>query len=316
MSASETASRTHDVSGAGSGMLLMAFAMTLLPVGDTLSKILTQHAGSLEITSWRMLVQALLLMALAALQRDKLRGRVFSPLVVLSGALTVVVMASIITAFTRMPIATAIAIFFVEPLILTLLSGPLLGERAGPRRYAAVGVGLIGALIVLRPSFAEFGPIAVMPLIAATAYALNMIVVRKATREQSVLTLRVGASLSGLAILAVLMLCGLTLELTSLRLPEAPSWTWGLIGLAGALSAVTFLLISEAFKRSEASVLAPFQYLEIVGATALGYLVFGDFPDLLTWVGTAIILASGAYVFHRERKQNQPQKARGGRTTR
>ena len=83
---------------------------------------------------------------------------------------------------------------------------------------------------------------------------------------------------------------------------SAPLWIWPLFAVMGVISGATFLLIAEAYKLAPASVLAPTQYFEIVGATILGYLVFGDFPDALTWVGTAIILASGLYVFQRERR--------------
>ena len=84
--------------------------------------------------------------------------------------------------------------------------------------------------------------------------------------------------------------------------PEAPLWVWPLFALMGVISGATFLLIAEAYKLAPASILAPTQYFEIVGATILGYLVFGDFPDAMTWVGTAIILGSGLYVFNRERR--------------
>ena len=80
------------------------------------------------------------------------------------------------------------------------------------------------------------------------------------------------------------------------------SGPWGLLVFMGMFSGLTFFLFAEAFRRTPASTLAPFQYIEIIGATIVGYIVFGDFPDLWTWVGTAIILASGLYVFHRERR--------------
>ncbi|PQO24660.1 EamA/RhaT family transporter [Rhodobacteraceae bacterium WD3A24] len=293
----------------------MVLAMGLLPVGDTVAKLLTQVASPAEIAMWRILAQALVLAPLAAIWRGRLHGPMFSPVVAVSGLMVVTVLTCLITAFQVMPIATAIAIFFVEPLLLTLLAGPLLGEVAGPRRYVAVGVGLIGAMIVLRPSFAAFGPAAVLPLVAALAYALNMIVMRKATRTRAVLTIQLGATLYGAAILVVALVVAQAAGIAAIRMPAAPGIAWAGVAAAGLLAAVTFLLIAEAFRRGEASVLAPFQYLEIVGATIMGYLVFGDFPDALTWLGTAIILASGAYVFHREQRAGRrpPRRRRAAR---
>jgi drug/metabolite transporter (DMT)-like permease len=220
-----------------------------------------------------------------------------------------------VTAFSVMPIATAIAIFFVEPLLLTLLAGQLLSEVAGPRRYAAVGVGLLGALIVIRPGFSEFGLATLLPLVAATTYALNMIVLRRACATRSGLTVQCGATVY--AALGMVIVVG-ALSVTGMVEPAPlarPAWTWWAILGSGAFAATSFVLIAEAFRHAEATTLAPFQYLEIVGATAAGYLVFSEFPDGLTWLGIAIILGSGAYIVHRERQRGAhlPHHRRGGR---
>ena len=283
------------------GMVFMALAMLLLPVSDTFAKILTGVMGPVEVTMWRLLAQGLCLLPIVVLLRRRLRGAMFSPVVALSGLLVMITLTSLVTAFSVMPIATAIAIFFVEPLLLTLLAGPFLGEVPGWRRYAAVGVGLIGALVVIRPNFATFGPVVLLPLLAALAYAMNMIVMRKSTRTRSALSFQFGASMiaGGLSLLAVLLAQGLDIDTTGLAtLPEWGPWA---LASAGALALVTFMMITFAFSKVEASLLAPFQYLEIVGATAVGYLFFNEVPDGMTLFGTAIILTSGAYVFYRER---------------
>ena len=104
-----------------------------------------------------------------------------------------------------------------------------------------------------------------------------------------------------LGLLALLTATGLVAPLSA----SAPGWVWGMLPLVGVLSAATFLMIAEAFRRAEAGLLAPFQYLEIVGAVGLGFAVFGDLPDAMTALGTAVILGSGAYVVHRERAAGQ-----------
>ncbi len=281
------------------GMICMAAAMLLLPIGDMFAKLLTEMMHPVEVTLARFVAQGACLVPAALLLRNRLRGAMFSPIVALSGALVAVTLTSLVWALSVMPLATAIAIFFVEPLILTALAGLLLGERVGPRRLAAVVIGLIGALIVIRPG-AEFSVSALLPLVAATGYALNMIVLRQAARTRSGLTVQCGATVYAALILAALAL-GLH-QAGGLQpgLAELPAWGWGAITAAGAFAAGSFVLIAEAFRRTEAGTLAPFQYLEIFGATAAGYLVFGDFPDLATFVGIAIILASGLYVFWRE----------------
>ncbi|RNF34809.1 EamA/RhaT family transporter [Paracoccus methylarcula] len=283
-------------------MLAMIAAMGLLPIGDAIAKLLTGIASPFEVSVWRIAMQALFFIPVAILWRRRLKGSLLSRPALLSGALFAVTMICLVSAFQKMPIATAIAIFFIEPLLLTLLAWPFLNERPGPRRFVAVGVGLIGALIVIRPNFAVFGPVALFPVGAAIAYALNMIVLRRATRDHSALTLQIGATFCAAIGLLTLHAGGVMLGQEATSLADAPGWTLPALICAGGLLAVTFLLITHAFSKVEASLLAPFQYLEIVGATIVGLIVFGDFPDALTWLGTAIILGSGIYVFHRERK--------------
>ncbi|MCF3973888.1 DMT family transporter [Paracoccus salsus] len=284
------------------GMVAMVAATLLLPVGDAISKILTGIVPPFEVTMWRTVMQAVFLIPVALVFRRQLTGSVLSWPALASGALISVVMFCLISAFQQMPIATAIAIFFVEPLLLTLLAGPLLNEVPGRRRLIAVGVGLIGALIVIRPNFSVFGPVALLPLGAALAFALNMILLRSATRTRSALSVQLGATIFAAAmLLAAHAGAGFFLEREGVSFIEAPEWAQLSVVAAGALAALSFVLITVAFSKAEAGLLAPFQYLEIVGATLVGYVIFGDLPDAMTWLGTGIILASGLYVFHRER---------------
>jgi len=296
-------------------MLCMVAAMLLLPLGDSFAKVLTETLNPVAVSMWRILAQALFLVPITFVMRRRLRGAMFSPVVALSGGLLVISLSTLITSFSVMPIATAIAIFFVEPLILTLLAGPLLGEKAGPRRLIAVGVGLLGAMIVIRPGFSEFGWVTLLPLISALAYALNMIILKRASVSRSGLTVQCGATIYAGAALVILTVALHLTGAPDLAPPTAQIGVWGAILCAGAVAATSFVLVAEAYRSAEATALAPFQYLEIVTATALGFLVFGDFPDALTWVGVAIILSSGIYIFQRERQANTsaPRRKRGGR---
>lgn len=292
-------------SGSTTAIACMALAMVLLPAGDVFAKLLTGVLEPLVVAMWRLAAQALCLVPVAILLRGRLRGAMFSPVVALSGILMMITLTSLIGAFAVMPIATAIAIFFVEPLILTLLAGPFLGETPGPRRLAAVAVGFAGALIVIRPGLTEFGWAAVLPIVAATGFAVNMIVLRRAGATRSGLTIQCGATLYAAAIMIVAALALHGAGVVTIAPAAMPGWSWGAIAAAGVLAAASFLLIAEAFRQGEASTLAPLQYLEIIGATAAGYLVFGDFPDPLTWLGVTIILGSGFYIYRRERLQTR-----------
>lgn len=296
-SIAETAAATRR-----SGMAIMVLAMMLVPIGDAMSKFLTPILNPFEIAFWRFALQGVVLGLVMVVLRKRLQtGPVL--LLLLGGLTSAAVLSALIGAFVVMPIATAIAIFFVEPLLLTVLSALLLGERTGWRRYGAVLVGLVGAIIVIRPSWDIFGWASLLPLIAALAFALNAIILRKLSREMNSVSIQFWFALIATAVLGAGLLATGQMSLVSSSGIEL-SGPWTMLVLMGLLSAFTFFLFAEAFRRTPASTLAPFQYLEIIGATLLGYVVFGDFPDLWTWVGTAIILASGLYVFHRERRQS------------
>ena len=282
---------------------LMALATFLFPLGDTISKILTRSVTPLEISFWRLLFQTVALALLARALPRRRQGSLLSPLLAGGGLALATTSVCLVTAFAVMPIATAIVIFFVEPLILTLLSGVFLGERAGWRRYLAIAIGLLGAVVVIRPNWSTFGLYSILPLGAAVAFASNMVLIRLASRTHSTLTIQCGMSLFGALALGAAALAATALGFVRWSGFGAPAHVWPLYLILGLLAGATVLSLSEAFRRAPASTLAPLQYLEIIGATLFGYLVFGDFPDLWTWIGTAIILLSGLYVLHRERVQ-------------
>lgn len=293
--------------GAGSpqsGMAFMIAAVLLVPISDAMSKSLTGVLSPFEIAFWRFTFQMTMLGLFIVVMRRRLARGPWG-LVFLGGATMAIVLSSLIGAFVTMPIATAIAIFFVEPLILTVLSSLLLGEKTGWRRYVAVAVGLVGAVVVIRPSWDIFGWASILPLIAATGFASNAIVMRKLGRHMDAISMQFWFSLVAMVLIGVgFSLLG-QFELVSISGGIDTGGPWAQLVFMGMFSGVTFFLFAEAFRRTPASTLAPFQYIEIIGATIVGYIVFGDFPDLWTWVGTAIILASGLYVFHRERRASQ-----------
>jgi RarD protein len=209
------------------------------------------------------------------------------------------------TAVKYMPLADAIAVFFVEPMILTVLSGVFLKEPVGWRRWSAVVVGFAGALIVIQPSFALFGAVSLMPLGTATLFALYMLLNRRFSGRDSPLLMQCLAGLGGSLATGLAIAVGLALGIADLE-PGLPSRgiDWTLLLVLGLLATFGHLLVVEAFRHAEASLLAPFQYIEIVSATIVGLAVFGDFPSASKWVGIAIVVASGLYTFWRESRRH------------
>jgi S-adenosylmethionine uptake transporter len=292
-----TLAATSTSSEARLGMTLMICAMLIVPGLDVMAKLLMERLSPAQVGLGRFVAQSLVLLPVLFLAGQAVRpGRGHAA----AGVFLGLALLCINLALREMPVANVIAIFFVEPLILTLLAALLLGERLGWRRLTAVAVGLAGALVVLRPNLAAYGWAAAWPLATALFFSFYMLVTRVMTLSGGRVALQFWTGVFAMLTLGAGTAIGAALA------PEAAPVLWPterelLLFLAiGVLAAGAHQLIVIALSRAEAGVVAPFQYLEIVSATALGWLVFGDFPDAMTWAGTAIIIGAGLYVFHRE----------------
>lgn len=285
------------------GILFMIAGMGVVPVMDVLAKVLAGHIPALEVSFARFFFQALITMIIALVwtrSLSTLRPQRWG-VNLLRGALLSGATLAFFTALKVMPVADAIAIFFVEPMILTALSAMILKETVGARRWAAVAVGLLGAMLIVRPSFAAFGASALLPLVTATLFAFYLIITRKLAGEDSLLSMQFTTALGGGGTLGVVLLVASTTSIGGFALVVPGSLDLLMMVSIGLISFISHGFIVRAFALAPASVLAPFNYLEIVSATLLGYLVFRDFPDLPTWGGIALIVASGLYIAHRER---------------
>lgn len=217
----------------------------------------------------------------------------------LRGVLGIAMMAAFVYALRTLPLSTAYTIFFVAPLLIAALSVPILGERVGPRRWAAIFVGFVGVLVVLRPTgdgIASFAGLAV--LMAAFGYAVSAITVRVLSRTDSSQSI------------VVWLLVWMAFGAGALALPD---WVAirgddiGLIvgvGIAGALGQYT---ITEAFRRGEASLIAPLEYSALLWGVLLDFSLWRVLPDGMTWVGAAIIVVSGLYLLRRERLHTEAE---------
>jgi drug/metabolite transporter (DMT)-like permease len=215
------------------------------------------------------------------------------PLHLLRGVLGIAMMASFVYALKRLPLSTAYSIFFVAPLLITALSVPILGEKVGPRRWTAIATGLVGVLVVLRPTGAGVMSMAGLAvLVAATGYAVSAITVRVLARTDSTQAITFW-------LLALMALGAGALAFPHwepLRAQDA--WIIGGIGVAGALGQYS---ITEAFRLGEASLIAPLEYTALLWGVLLDLTLWGVLPDAVTWLGAAIIIASGLYLIRREK---------------
>jgi len=292
---SAAANREYDI---GRAVLYMAFAMALLPCLNASAKFLGREYPTIEIV-WARYAGHFAYMIVAFFPR---RGiRLFyteRPAVqALRSALLLASTGIYFTALYYTDLPTASVISFVAPFIITALSGVMLGEPIGPRRWAAVAVGFVGALFILRPGSGVVHLASFLVLISATCNALYQILTRRLASRDSA-----EASNTYIAVVGFV--------LTSLALPfvwETPRTLFDLLLFAslGVFGGFGHYFIVKALEWGPAGVIAPLNYGQLVGTVIIGYLAFNEFPDRWTWIGAAVIIGSGLYIFYRERRVRQ-----------
>ncbi|MBT3928660.1 MAG: DMT family transporter [Rhodospirillaceae bacterium] len=209
-------------------------------------------------------------------------------------ALQLFALIAFVIGLVFLPMTTATSIYFTGPLMVVALAVPLLGERVGLRRWLAVLVGFLGALVIIRPGFEGMHWAALSLIASAFFYALYQILTRRAADHDD---FRVSAVYTIV----------IALVISSIAVPfywETPTgWLdWLVFSGLGIFGGLGHLFVIKAYEHAEASFIGPFDYGQLIGVTIIGYLVFAEFPDIWTWVGAAIIITSGIYVSRRERQ--------------
>jgi drug/metabolite transporter (DMT)-like permease len=196
-----------------------------------------------------------------------------------------------IQSLPHLPVADATAIFFVSPILIMALSVLFLGESVGWRRWTAAAVGLIGVMIIVRPGTGAFEPAALLPILSASSWAVGAVVTRKITGDHALTTLAYSASVGSIVLSALMPFNWVT-----------PSGTEIALGLCmGILFAIGHWFVVLAYRHGNASLIAPFSYVQLIWAGTLGYLVFGSLPDSWTITGACLVAMSGFYTAYRER---------------
>lgn len=283
------------------GMAFMVLAMLMLPGIDALAKLLSGSISPGQAAWARFFFQVVLLLPFVVWQGGLKWDRAIWAHAA-RGFLISVATLFFFSAIKVMPLADAIAIFFVQPLIVTLLAAAILGEAFGWRRMVAIVIGFSGALLIIKPSYEAFGLTALLPVGTAISFSLYVILTRWLVRTSSPLSMQFLAGVFGLITMSAALAFGQVHGIAIVT----PSWPtaheWLLLALLGAIATTGHVLVVMAYHRASVAVLAPFQYLEIVSATILGYIFFRNLPDFLTSLGIVIIVSSGLFVFYRERK--------------
>lgn len=279
------------------GLLLMLAGFSVFAAVDTLAKFLTAELHPLQVVWSRQL--GLLAIALVLLARGG--RRVFASrhpgLQVVRGLLAASSATLFIFGVARVPLADAVAVSFVAPFVVTVLGALVLREPVGLHRWSAVVVGFLATLIVIRPGFGAFHPAMLLVVLAATLFAARQVLSRFISADDGTATTVVYTALVGSALL--------TLAQPFVWTTPGSLRTLALLVAIAALAGLGEYLVVRALEVGQAVVVAPTQYTLILWSTMYGYLVFGQFPDGWTWLGTAIIIATGLYTMRRERRRRR-----------
>ena len=280
-------------------MGLMVLAMLLLPGIDAIAKSLAGAISPGQIAQCRFLFQVLFMLPLVLYTRGAwLDRRLWQHAA--RGCLIALATVLFFSGLAHLPLADAISIFFIEPMLVTLLSAVLLGEHVGWRRMTAIAVGFAGAMIIIRPTFTDVGWAVLYPVGAAISFSFYILLTRKMVMTVEPVRLQFFAGIFGFLVMSIAISLGHPAGFEPLEAIWPSPDQWLMLAALGLIATTGHLLVVYAFQRAPVGVLAPLQYVEIIGATLLGLVFFDDFPDSVTWVGIAVIVGSGIYIFRRE----------------
>lgn len=275
------------------GIPLFLLAITLFSVSDALAKLLGQTLPG-PMIAWLRYLVFLALVLIPFLRRGGFPLAVprRPGLQVLRGAGVASSAILFIMALQYLPLAEATAINFVSPFFVTVLSVLFLAERVGWRRWSALGFGLVGMLIILRPGADVFGWAALLPVCSSAAWAAAVVVTRRIAGTDATATTLLWTACTGFVLMTLLLPFGFAW-------PSPREFGIGL--LIGLVSTAAQWLTVGAYRLAPASVLAPFSYLQLLYSALFGFILFAALPDRWTVIGAAVIIASGLYTAHRER---------------
>lgn len=289
------------------GMALMAGCMMVLPFMDAIAKYMANVEGMSpgQVNFYRFFFQLVCILPfLLAMNGWSALSAKRPGLNLLRGVLHGAASLMFFTAVKYMPLADVFAIYFVEPFILTALSAVFLGEKVGWRRWLAIVVGFGGAMIVIQPSYAVFGLTSLLPVACAFLYALYMFLNRAIGEADAPVTMQTMAGIGGTLFMGAVLVGGNAMGQEDFAISLPTSWlALTLLVILGSISGYAHLIVVRAFRMAPLSVLAPFQYFEIIAATILGYALFDDFPTVSKWVGILIIVGSGLFILWREQRR-------------
>lgn len=282
------------------GLWYMVAGFASFSCADIMAKILTADYHPVQIAWTRQFGVVAVMLVILLLKGPALLRSVAPYTQMLRGMFGVVSAVCFIFAIRYVPLADAVAVSFIAPFIVTVLGATLLGEVVGLRRWVAVTIGFIGTIVIVRPGLGIFHPAIFLVVVAAIAFAGRQIVSRHIGKRDPTLTTLVYTAMTSFIILVPPLFF-------FWHTPENATHLALMVGLT-LLSGLGEFLIIKALEIAHVVVVSPMHYSLIIFSTFWGYLVFGDFPDLWTWVGTLIVVSSGLYIIREQSRKIYPPR--------
>ena len=279
------------------GILLMVFTTFIFAVQDGISRHLAEEYNVLMVVMIRYWFFAAFVLTVTSRQAGSIRNAARTSQPILQSFRAVILILEIcvmVYAFTLLGLVESHAVFTSYPLVITALSGPILGEKVGWRRWVAIGVGFIGVLIILRPGFGVFSPAAVVPLISAMLFALYGLLTRYAAKKDSANTSFFWTGTVGAIVITAV-------GIWYWEPMSGSDWMWmAALCVTGALGHFTLI---KCYEVAEASSVQPFAYLQLVFAAVIGITLLSETLETNVAIGAVVVVLSGLFTLWRERVQ-------------
>ncbi len=278
------------------GILLMIATTFVFAMQDGISRHLADEYNVYMVVMIRYWFFAAFVIAIVGRQTGGLRRALSTKQPLLQafrGALLAAEICVTVVAFTLLGLVESHAVFACYPLIVAALSGPVLGERVGWRRWVAIGVGLVGVLIILKPGFGVFAPAAIIPLVGALMFALYGLLTRFAARKDSTTTSFFWTGVTGAVVMTAM---------GAFFWEAMAQKDWGWMALLCVTGVLGHWLLIKCYEVAEASEVQPFAYLQLVFVSILGVTVFNETVETNVVIGAVIVVGAGVFTLIRSRK--------------
>jgi len=298
------------------GIILILLAMMVFSIQDSIMKYIYSFVSLYEVYLIRTLVSFILILLFLKLTKKPIIFKTHYPLLTFCRVVLFFFgFSSFYVSLTVLPLATATALFFVSPFLITIFASIFLKEEIGIRRWSAVMIGFIGVYIILNPNFSNFDYLSLTPILCAFCYSLSMIIIKKTSDKDSVYTQTFTFYLGAIFISSIFYFIIGDGQFNTGVNPASQfifkEWftdfenSLFLMIATGVTASAAFLLLFTAYSIASPSVVSPFEYSILLWSTLIGWLFFEEIPNLRTAIGIIIIVTSGIYIFMREKVQDQ-----------